>query len=319
MLRVYRSGDELAFVNAWNLAMPGDGIRESTLVNRVLTDANFDPEGMILAEEAGQIVGGILAIVRKTPMSGTDIEPDNGWITSFFVDPDYRRRGIGTKLFQAADAFFRARGKKSIYFASYAPNYFVPGIDRAQYPQGCALLEAQGFNKLYQCVAMDKNLVGFEVPSDVLAVETARREEGYVIENLTLPYIFPVIAFNEREFDPDWTRAIRDALKSGVPMSNILIARRGDEVHGFCIYGGYDGVGERFGPFGVAESLRGTGLGKVLLYRCLEQMRRDGLHGAWFLWTGEKEPAGHLYFRAGFSITRRFDVMVKKLGEFKGD
>ena len=252
-------------------------------------------------------------------MSGTDIEPDNGWITSFFVRPDYRRRGIGTAIFKAADGFFRSRAKKTIYFASYAPNYFVPGIDRAQYPHGAALLEAQGFNQLYQCVAMDKNLVGFEVPQDVLAVEAARREEGYVIENLTLRYVFPVLAFNEREFDPDWTRAIRDALKSGVPMSNVLIARLGDEVHGFCMYGGYDGVGERFGPFGVSESLRGTGLGKVLLYRCLEQMRRDGLHGAWFLWTGEKEPAGHLYFRAGFSITRCFDVMVKKLGEYKGD
>ena len=313
MIRTYHSGDEAAFIKTWNESMPADGITEKGFINRILTDANFDPDGILIAEEEGRMVGGLVAIVRKTPMSGTDLEPENGWVTAFFVHPDARRRGIGRRLMDAADAFFRKHHRTTIYFASYAPNYFVPGIDRDLYPAGAALLEAAEFTKLYQCAAMDKNLVGFSIPQDVREVEAARRKEGYVVENLTLPYVSSVIGFNNEEFDPDWTRAIRDALKSDVPLSNVLIARRGDTVVGFCIYGGYDGVGERFGPFGVAESLRGTGLGKVLLYRCLEQMRHDGLHTAWFLWTGEKEPAGHLYLRAGFTVTRRFDVMKKIL------
>ncbi len=313
MIRTYKSGDERGFIAAWNRSMPADGIGETLFINRILTDANFDPAGLFVAEEDGKIVGGLAAIVRKTPMSGTDLEPDNGWISAFFVMPDYRRHHIGRDLMAAADEFFKSRNRTTVYFASYAPNYFVPGIDRELYPDGAALLEASGFKKLYQCAAMDKSLVGFSIPEDIRQVEETRRGEGYVIENLTLPYVYQVINFNNREFDPDWTRAIRDALKTSVPMSNVLIARRGGEVVGFCIYGGYDGVGERFGPFGVAESLRGTGLGKVLLYRCLEQMRQEGLHTAWFLWTGEKEAAGRLYLRAGFTVTRRFDVMIKSL------
>ncbi|WP_207711766.1 GNAT family N-acetyltransferase [Sulfobacillus harzensis] len=313
MIRTYRSGDEAAFIETWNASMPQDGITEKVFVNRILTDANFDPEGLLVAEEEGQIVGGLVGIVRKTPMAGSNLEPETGWITAFFVHPRFRQHGIGRELLAQADTFFRSRNRSVVYFASYAPNYFVPGIDRQAYPEAAILLEKAGFKKLYQCAAMDKNLVGFEIPEDVRALEAARRNEGYVVENLTLPYVYGVIDFNNREFDPDWTRAIREALKQGVPMSNILICRRDDEVVGFCIYGGYDGVGERFGPFGVAESLRGTGLGKVLLYRCLEQMRHDGLHGAWFLWTGEREPAGHLYLRAGFAVTRRFDVMKKVL------
>jgi len=50
-------------------------------------------------------------------------------------------------------------------------------------------------------------------------------------------------------------------------------------------------------------------LGKILLYRCLEQMRSQGMHGAWFLWTGLEEPAGHLYTRVGFHVSRTFAVM----------
>jgi GNAT superfamily N-acetyltransferase len=68
-------------------------------------------------------------------------------------------------------------------------------------------------------------------------------------------------------------------------------------------------VAERFGPFGVDPNLRRIGLGKVLLYRCLDQMRSRGLHNAWFLWTGLDEPAGHLYARVGFHVSRQFAVL----------
>ena len=38
-------------------------------------------------------------------------------------------------------------------------------------------------------------------------------------------------------------------------------------------------------------------------------MRAEGAHSAWFLWTGEDSPAGHLYRSTGFDVVRRFEVM----------
>ncbi|MCL6547468.1 MAG: GNAT family N-acetyltransferase [Alicyclobacillus sp.] len=312
-IRHYRSGDERAVVELWNWACPKDPIDMSVFVRRVLADPNFDPEGLILAESEGRLTGVLLALVRKLPLSGSDLEPDNGWITAFFTHPEYRRQGVAADMLAAADAFFRARGRKRVFFSSYAPNYFIPGVDPVAYPDGRRWLEKAGFRVLYSPVAMDKNLVGYEYPEDVRALEQARQAEGYTFEFLTPSHLHAVIRFNDELFNPDWARAIREAVAHGCPLERVLIARRDDRIAGFCMYGAYDGVAERFGPFGVDPELRGTGLGKILLYKCLHVMRAAGLHNAWFLWTGETSPAGKLYLRAGFEVTRRFDVMCRDL------
>jgi ribosomal protein S18 acetylase RimI-like enzyme len=155
---------------------------------------------------------------------------------------------------------------------------------------------------------MDVNLVGFAVPEDVVRLRDERAAEGFQIASLQPRYIADVLEFTYGHFGADWSRAVREALARGVAMERILIALRGDEVVGFCIYGGYDHVAERFGPFGVHPALRGRGLGKLLLYDCLARMRSHGLHNAYFMWTGEDDPAGHLYRRVGFRVSRRFRV-----------
>lgn len=313
MIRSYQSGDEAAIVALWNRACRSESISLELFVKRVLVDPNFDAEGLILYEEDGLLLGFTLGIVRKLPLSGSDLEPDNGWITAFFVHPDHLGRGIAQQMFAAVERFFTGKSRQYIFFSSYAPNYFVPGIDASRYPAGKRFLEKQGFGVLYSPVAMDKNLVDYFVPDDVLKLEETRRQEGYVFEYLTPKYITQLIEMNDTHFNPDWARAVREAVSQGVPLNQIFVAHKDEKVVAFCMYGAYDGVGERFGPFGVHDSLRGTGLGKVLLYQCLRDMKAKGLHNAWFLWTGETSPAGHLYYRAGFEVTRRFDVMRKHL------
>ncbi|QQE79179.1 GNAT family N-acetyltransferase [Alicyclobacillus sp. SO9] len=313
MIRHYRSGDEDGIVSLWNLACPEDPVSMDLFARRVLVDPNFDAEGLLIYEESGNILGFTLCILRKLPLSGLDIEPENGWITAFFVHPDHQRNKMGTQLFAAAEHFFKKRDRKFVLFASYAPNYFVPGIDTQRYPAAHAFLEKQGYKLLYSPAAMDRNLVNYRIPDDVLKLEEVRRQEGYVFEYLTPKYMTQVVEFNDSKFNPDWARAVREAVAQGVPWNRMFVAHKDEKVVGFCMYGAYDGVGERFGPFGVDEELRGTGLGKILLYKCLYDMKAKGLHNAWFLWTGEKSPAGYLYYRAGFAVSRHFDVMRKEL------
>lgn len=313
-IRTYRGGDEAGIVRAWNRAMPQDPIDLGRWVRMVLCDANFDPGGLWVAEAAGEIAGFCYAVRRRVPLWGDDLEPERGWITAFAVAPEWQGRGVGRALVDRAERFLRAEGRKEVLVSPYAPNYFWPGVDPGAYPRAVGFLERRGYQTLYEPVAMDKNLVGFFVPEEVRALEAERVQEGYVFCPLSPGRLHEVIAFASEAFNPDWGRAIREAVASGIPYEQCLLAvNAAGRITGFALFGGYDGILERFGPFGVDPAERGKGLGKVLLYRALEAMRARGAHGAWFLWTGEATAAGQLYLKAGFEITRSFKVMKRLL------
>lgn len=315
MYRTFQSGDEIRIVGLWNDALIHDPINEKRFRNQVLLDANFDPEGLILALDGERIVGAILAITRKLPMIGTELEPDTGWITFFMVHPDFSRKGIGNGLMEKAIDYIRGQGAKKVLFSSYAPNYFLPGIDEVAYPSGYNFLQKIGFKRAYSPVAMHRALTDYVYPEDVKAVKTEREKEGYVFENVRDGDLPAVIHFANAVFNPDWGRAVREGVLQGLDPSQIIVAKKEGRIVGFAMYGGYEGIRERFGPFGVDDGEQGKGLGKVLLHEALHSMKQRTIQGAWFLWTSEKSSAGHLYLKHGFKTFREFHVMVKELKE----
>ena len=311
--RRYQSGDESKIVKLWNEVLWKDPITAKRFRNLVLLDANFDPDGLRLAFDEEHLVGAVYAVRRLQPMVGTDLEPDNGWIPFFFVDENYRRAGVAAQLMTEANDFLKENGRKHVFFASYAPNYIMPGIDPDAYPEAYEFLLSQSFNKLYSPIAMDRNIVDFRLSDEIKELIKQREKEGYTFSLAEDKDLYEVIQFANVKFNPDWGRAIREGILQGLPMERILVARQGDNVAGFCIFGGYEGVPDRFGPFGVDPDQQGKKLGKILLNLCLHQMKAESLHGAWFLWTGEKTAAGYLYKKTGFEITRTFHVMKKDI------
>lgn len=305
-IRTYRGADEAALVDLWNVAMTHDPIDAATFRTRVLLDANFRADGLLVAEGKGALVGFMLAIMRQVPLFLQGLEPERGWITAFGVHPDYRRQGIGQRLFAAALAGYVAAGRRQIEIAPYTPNYFIPGVDVDAYAPALAFLEKLGWQVASTPISMRAELTGYQVQQEVVELEASLANDGIEIRPAgaaDLPALMPFIATT---FGWDWYRFAQEVLLAqfgpGADDICFLVAVQGERIVGYC-----QQRRERFGPFGVDPAWRGQGIGRVLLARCLAAMRAKGFHCAWFLWTGRD--AARLYEREGFRTVRRFAVM----------
>jgi mycothiol synthase len=315
LLRAFRPADFPALVDVAARGLPADPISADWLAEYVLLEPNFDPEGLIVAQgggSPGRVHGFCYAVRAGNP--AVQVEPAGGWITILVVDPATRRQGTGTALLSGALEFLRGRGAQWARVSGYPPAYFLPGVDADLYPDGVRLLERAGFDTTSRPVAMDLGLAAYRTPDSIRELQRTREEEGYSFAPATPGELPEAIEFATAQFAPDWAAAMRDSvLRFGRPERVVLARDPSGEAVGFAMYGAYRGLIERFGPFGVAESQRGKGLGAVLLHLTLARMRADGAHCAWFLWTGEQTAAGRLYRSAGFAVTRRFQVMQAPL------
>lgn len=299
-----------ALVEVWCRSAPLDPITVDRFRDLVLLDANFQPGGLRLAYAGDRLVGAAYSVVRQVAMTGADLEPARGWIPFFFVDPAARGHGVGRALLTEALDWLRKAGRTEADFASYTPNYVLPGLDAEAYPEAAGLLADLGFRHLYQAAAMHRSLAGYATPGAVHHRLAALQANGFRFGPPKVDELAPLVALAEQRFSADWARAIRDAVRSGLPLDHIVAARdSAGELVGWAMWGTYEHRLERFGPFGVRDDQRGLGLGEVLLHLSLQRMRALGAYSAWFLWTGEDSPAGRLYRKAGFTVTRRFDIL----------
>ena len=307
-IRPYQGSDEDALIDLWNTALTHDPINPAVFRVKVLLDLNFDPQGLLLAEFGGRLVGFVLSLARQVPQFLDGLQPETAWITAFGVHPDLRRRGIGSALFAQALARLAGLGKKEVLISPYTPNYFIPGVDVAAYPPAIAFLHASGWQTLYEPISMRVETTGFQIPPEIRTREQALAEEGYAVRPVTSADLPELMRFIARHFGWDWVRHAQDYLLElfgpGSDQICFLVATQHGRIVGYC-----QQRRERFGPFGVDPSLRSKGLGRVLLFHCLAAMLAKGFHCAWFLWTDRE--AARLYALAGFKEVRQFAVLKK--------
>ncbi len=309
-IRPYQGADEAELLAVWHASMTHDRLSEDLFRTKVLLDPNFRPENLPVAVLDGRLVGFVLALTRQVPLFLQGLEPDKAWITAFGIHPDYQRRGIGRALFQHVTE--NLKGRQTLDISPYVPNYFVPGVDVKAYPGTITFLEkAAGFKTLYHAISMGADLTGFQIPPDIRELERQReQEDGVTIHPISpadLPELMPFIV---EHFGWDWYRHAQEYLleyfgDSPNPIC-FLVARKRGQIVGYC-----QQRRERFGPFGVRKDERNLGIGRLLLFRCLETMSTRHIFYAYFLWTGED--AARLYSLAGFKRRREFAVLRKQL------
>ena len=311
-VREYRVGDFKGVVLLWNKMLKRDGISEREFMLKVLGDWNFSPKGCFVAEAEGNVVGFMLGIVRLNPLEGIGMQEELGWITSFFVDEEYQRQGIGSEMLGRVMEYFREMGRKTVNVSTYVPNYFMPGVDVDAYKNGHAFLLKHGFAKREggDVVGMANELQDMVVPKKVKQQVKDLKTEGIELKMFEEKYAFSLLNFLRREFAGDWASVIVEKMKKGTDKEIIVaVSPRGEgeeeEVLGYVQWNG-----AHFGPFGVSEELRGKGIGSILFWQVVEQMKKAGEHFIWLAWTGG-DAARFYQEKGGLHQVRQHEIMVK--------
>jgi GNAT superfamily N-acetyltransferase len=309
IVRPFMPSDIDPIVSLLKRTLTADPMTSGIFQRKALLDPNFDHRAALVADDGG-VIGFMLVLTRKLPIEDQAPDFDRSWITLMAVEPSRQRQKVGTKLMGTLEAYLKGKGARSIWVSPYAPNYFSPGVDADAYPGAIEFLSKNGYAEVYRPLSMDASLLGLRTPEWVDQKARQLAAEGVRIEQFTPEHILPLLNFMKAEFPGDWQRYIRETMSKialgQYSKDQIWTALDGERVLGFAQH-----EGERFGPFGVAASERGRGIGAVLLFKCLHTMRDKGLHNAWFLWTDDK--TARLYAAAGFAETRRYAVMRKVL------
>lgn len=122
--RTFKNTDPPAIVQVWNKALTGRGAVQLPgsllLEQQVFAKPFFDREGLILAEEDGQVVGfGHAGFGPDLPQE--QLSPKAGIICMLAVIPSNQRHGVGAELLKRCEEYLQKRGAQQIFAGSAYP------------------------------------------------------------------------------------------------------------------------------------------------------------------------------------------------------
>lgn len=287
----------VAALAARALDLPEDAGETDAILARLLTP----PPGrrtvrLAAVDDTGDVLGVVLASVR-------DDDGTVGHLDLVAVHPAARQRGVARALVTVAEKALGELGVSEVRIAGNAPCYAWPGIDVRYTPAICTAL-ALGYEQVRTGWNMTVELAGLTETADAearlaalgIGVRRAGLQDTAAVEALA------------RTFGEGWAWEAREAITRDAAgaVAGCHIALRGNEILGFAAFGALRP--SLFGPMGTLPAARGTGIGNVLLCRCLGDQRAAGLASAQIGWAGPLA----FYTRAVGARIERVFVMYRK-------
>lgn len=309
----YSQQYEEKVIALWNQTLTQDSLNQDVFRKQIIFDENFNSDLFLLAFENDQLIAFLLGMKRKFPYLERGLESEKAWISVIGVHPDYRRKQIASILVNEIEEKFKQSNTTQIILASYSPNYFFPGIDKESYPNAIPFFTKLGYQLEGEAVSMHRSLLTYRFEETYRLRKENAEKQGYQFKPFTYDYSLKLLNFLQCEFGGGWKSNALGSLKQNEAEKTIMIVcDKQDDIVGFCMRK-MDGCDHRFGPFGIAESLRSEGLGSILFELMMLQMKQQKLFHLYFLWT---HGAGmRFYLRHGLEVYRTYVLGKKQLGD----
>ena len=308
-VRLMEDSDIKDVVQGWNSCLPYDQVSDERFKHVVLGDANYQKDSCLVAVHNGKIVGFICAVAREGILGADNKgKPDDkahGYIKGFYVLEEFRRNGIGSKLFDGAMEYIKFKGKSYIRLLEYTGDYFFPGVD-TRYESAISFLENKGFYKEYVLNDVDIDLTDFEIGIyQKNAIERAK-SVGVKVIDYDLSTLGEMRKFVEKLNMISWfPEGWEDWFKS---KGNKVVALKGKEIVGWASFSVNGDIGW-FGPTAVLEEMRNNGIGSWVLLESVLRMKNAGAKSVIASWANTP-----FYTANGWKIYRQYGVFEKHIG-----
>ncbi|GAA3338893.1 hypothetical protein GCM10020358_20630 [Amorphoplanes nipponensis] len=250
----------------------------------------------------GRVIGVVLGSVSHRDRS-------IGHIDLLAVDPRERRRGVARALVSRIEGALAGLGAGDVVIAGNAPYYAWPGIDVRYTPAICAAM-AFGFEQdqpaWNMTVDVTRPATG-ATPEALAGDETRLAGTGLTIRRAVAADVPALVRFSLANFGEGWGGEITHSVGRDRAGCHLALAADGTIV-GFAAYG--SSRPSWFGPMGTAPAARGSGVGALLLRRCLVDQRAAGHDRVQIGWVG---PLPFYAKAVGARVERVFLLYRKQL------
>jgi len=297
-IRNYKNEDFNAVLNLLNSNCEFDTFTFSLLSEKLYDDPSWNPNHAYVACENNKIIGFMLGVTRQ--IRGTAY----GYIKLMAVNKQERRKGIATQLFNQLESALKKLKIDKLRIYDVPLNYYMPGID-PRYTEAICFAQKMGFSHWGDAVNMQVDLTLSDWDTQKQIKELASQQ--IEISRATLADKQELLDFISIEWKL-WQYEILMAFKSN-PIS-LFIAKQNNKIKAFSAYNGNNVGTGWFGPMGTHSDLRGKGMGSILLYLCLADMKNSGLTESTIPWVA---PVSFYSHYAKAKISRVFWRFEKNL------
>ncbi len=187
--RTFRNFDPPELVRLWNASYLGRGVAAPISCDifdtAALAHTYFDPEGLIVAEKEGGLLG-FVHVGFCVNAEHTALDHTKAVICAIVVDPQSRGRQVGRQLLQEAENYARSKGATELFAGpSLERDPFYTGIYGGSKASGFLesheslhpFLKASGFSEYEKHGVFQKNLQTSRDPINFRLINIRRKME----------------------------------------------------------------------------------------------------------------------------------------------
>lgn len=249
-----------------------------------LGDTQYNAELTLIARDEDEKVAGFF---MGTTRNKTPFFQQGNVLKFFMVRRDLRRQGIGTWMLKKLYVKFKEQGRKGkIQALTSTPDFWFSGVN-PKFTAAYFWLQKNGYKKSFWPWNQYRQdlYVEFDNPNIPIDLDSKPPEVkgNFEFKRVSPEYFERTVEFAKKHHGlGTWPEEIELSYRNDPPTTFIAVNIESDEIIGWATHSGqFDGS---FGPTAVLKSLRGQGIGGILLAWSLYDLKQSGHKRCQILW-----------------------------------